>query len=106
MRITAIEFAGTPKTTTRDGEGLARAFARIERKPYSDEIEVMILKPGSETTHRLPARTTDAENIRERVEAHDPLWEMAERLQETLDGCVGTNSMVHDYYREIARLAD
>mgnify|MGYP006311335761 CR=1 FL=1 len=106
MRITTIEFAGTPKTTTRDGEGLARAFARIERKPYSDEIEVTILTPGGEETVRLPAKTQDAANIRERVETGDPLWAMAERLQETLDGCVGTNSMVHDYFRELQRLAD
>jgi len=31
---------------------------------------------------------------------------MAECLQETLDGCVGTNSMIHDYYRELERFAD
>ena len=106
MRITSIELAGEPKTTTRDGEGLARAFARLQRKPGSPEIEVELMLPSGTEHIRVSAQTAAARNIRERVEDHDPLWELAERLQETLDGCVGTNSMVHDYYRELERLAD
>jgi len=34
------------------------------------------------------------------------LFEMATHIQHALDGCRGTNSMVHDYYRLIQRLAD
>jgi len=36
----------------------------------------------------------------------DDQWSMAEGLQETLDGCRGTSSMVHDYFRELERFAD
>lgn len=33
------------------------------------------------------------------------LFEMARRVQRALDGAQGTNSMIHDYYRLIQRLA-
>ncbi|MFO7956313.1 MAG: hypothetical protein R6X33_04380 [Candidatus Brocadiia bacterium] len=36
----------------------------------------------------------------------DDLYEMARRVQHALDGHIGTNSMVHDYFRLIERLAD
>ena len=106
MRVTSIELAGSPALQTRDWQGPPRAIARLSRKIDDDHIEVTILKPDGEKKHRIPARTMVARNIRERVEEHDPLWAMAEELQLTLDGHVGTNSMVHDYYRELERLAD
>ena len=94
MRITAIEFAGEPRTTTRDGVGLPRAFARITRKIGDEHIVVTILTPGGEHTHHVDPG------------CHDDLWSMAECIQETLDGCVGTNSMVHEYFQELQRFAD
>jgi len=94
MRITSIELAGEARRTTRDGEGLPGAFARISRKTGAEHIEVTVLTPGGEHTHQVDPGS------------HDDLWSMAECLQETLDGCVGTNSMIHDYYRELERFAD
>ena len=92
MRITAIEFAGTPKTVTRDGEGLARAFARVERR--SDGVlEITVMTPSG--THARTVRPDCDDNF---------LFYRAQELQETLDGHVGTNSDVHDYYRELERL--
>ncbi len=94
MRITSIELAGEPRTMTRDGGGLPGAFARVSRKIGAEHIEVTVLTPGGEHTHQVDPG------------CHDDLWSMAECLQETLDGCVGTNSMIHDYYRELERFAD
>ena len=94
MRITSIELAGTSKTTLRDGTpGLPRAFARISRKLDSDTIEVTILSPelpGGERTHHVQA------------DCDEDIFSMAECLQFHLDGGRGTNSMIHDYYRERA----
>ena len=91
MRITSIELAGA---STRDGQGMPRAFARIGRKIGEEFIEVTILTPGNERTHHVQA------------DSEDDLWSMAECLQFTLDGVRGTNSDIHDYYRELQRFAD
>ena len=90
MRITSIELAGS----IENGKHLPRAFARIGRKLGSDFIEVTILLPGGEKTHHVDAS------------CDEDLWSMAECLQAHLDGCKGTNSMIHDYYRELQRFAD
>jgi len=95
MRITSIELAGTSKTTLGDGTpGLPRSFARIARTSDSDYIEVTILTPGGERKHMVQAG------------CDEDLWSMAECLQETLDGYRGSNSDIHDYYRELQRFAD
>ena len=91
MRVTSIELAGQ---RTRDGKGMPRAFARIGRKIDSDQIEVTIAMPDGEPTHHVQA------------DCEEDLWSMAECLQYQLDGCKGTNSMIHDYYRELQRFAD
>ena len=90
MKITSIELAGSNET----GKGLPRAFAKIGRKPDSDLIEVTIFTPGSERTHHVQA------------DCEEDVWSMAECLQYQLDGHKGTNSMIHDYYRELQRFAD
>ena len=36
----------------------------------------------------------------------DDQWSMAECLQNQLDGSRGTNSMIHDFFREIQRFAN
>ena len=95
MRITSIELAGTSQTKLHDGTpGLPRAFARISRPNGSDHIHVEILAPGSERTHHVQA------------DCEEDIWSMAECLQYHLDGHRGTNSDIHDYYRELQRFAD
>jgi len=94
MRITAIEFAGTPKRTTRDGEGLARAFARASRTPNGEWVEIEIIKPGGNEKVLLPH---DAEG--------DEVWEVAHKLITMLEGG-GTNSETHSYRTELERLLD
>ncbi|MFQ5495861.1 MAG: hypothetical protein ACE5EX_10825 [Phycisphaerae bacterium] len=90
MRITSIDFAGA----VEKGDKLPRAFARVSRKLDSDQIEVTLLSHDGERTHRVQA------------DCEEDLWSMAERLQRHLDGVRGTNSMIHDYYRELRRLTD
>jgi len=95
MRITCIELAGTSDTKLHDSSpGLARAFARISRKPDDEHITVELLSPGCERTHQV--RANDA----------DDQWSMAECLQEALDGYRGTNTDIDAYYRELRRFAD
>ncbi len=95
MRIASIELAGSSNTKLRDGSpGLARAFAKISRKQGDEYITVELLIPGGERTHHVQA------------DCDEDLWSMAECLQEHLDDCRGTNSMIHDYYRELQRFAD
>ena len=91
MRVTSIELAGA---RTRDGKGMPRAFARIGRKLDSDHIEVTVLTPDGERTHHVQG------------DCDEDLWSMAECLQYQLDGCKGTNSMIHDYLRELQRFTD
>ena len=83
MQITRIDFAGE-----------SGAFAIVSRKQDSDSIFVQILTPEDEKVHYVSANDLDDQ------------YSMAECLQETLDGCRGTNSMIHDYFREIQRLGD
>mgnify|MGYP006311622207 CR=1 FL=1 len=84
------------RTTRIDLEGQDGHYAIIQRKRGSEYITATILTPA------MP-------NGREHhvlADCEDDLFSMAECMQETLDGCRGTNSMVHDYFREIQRFAD
>ena len=95
MRITSIELAGTSDTALHDGApGLPRAFARISRKAGDDYITVELLMPSGDRTHHVQA------------DCEEDIFSMAECLQFHLDGCKGTNSMIHEYYRELLRLSD
>jgi hypothetical protein len=93
MRITRIDIEGVrhPRNAA-DGEH----YATITRKRGSEFIEVTILTPAipNGRTHHVQA------------DCRDDLWSMAECLQETLDGVRGTNSMIHDYFRQLELLAD
>ena len=91
MRITAIEFAGTPKK----GQGLARAFARVSRTPSGEWVEINIIKPGGADEKMLLPH--DAEG--------DEVWEAAHKLITVLEGG-GTNSETHTYRTELDRLLD
>jgi len=91
MRIASIELAGSIK----EGEKLPRAFARITRTSDSEFIEVTI----------IPATGLNRKHM-VRADCEEDLWSMAECLQNQLDGYDGTNSAIHDYFRELQRFGD
>ncbi|MCC7408390.1 MAG: hypothetical protein IT442_09970 [Phycisphaeraceae bacterium] len=90
------------RTTRIELEGSAGRVA-IERAPGSTTIRIdSILRDplpgGGEQTWKtwdLPARISD-----------DELFKVAEEVQRRCDGVRGTNSMIHDYYRELQRFAE
>jgi len=95
MRITAIELAGSSRTTLGDGKrGLARAFARISRRAGDEHITVDLLTHAGERTHQVQADDEEDQRC------------AAEMLQRALDGYEGTNSEVGDYLRVLQYLAD
>ena len=85
MRITRIDF-----------EGQSGNYATAVRKRDDDHIEVTILTPGN----------PDGRRHRVLADCEEDLFSMAECLQHHLDGHRGTNSMIHDYYRELLKLSD
>jgi hypothetical protein len=91
MNIYEIKLAGKIDKNT----GLPIAFATIHRVPGADQITVTISDADGNDRQHL-------------VEANNPenLFSMAQCLQEQLDGCQGTNSMIHDYYRLLQNFAD
>ena len=89
MRITEMKLAGR-----LNKNNLPRYFATIHRVPGNDYITVTIIGPDSEREHLVEADNPD------------DVYSMAECLQVHLDGCKGTNSMVHDYYRILENFID
>ncbi len=81
-------------------EGSAGHVA-IERQRGSTTIRIDCIirdpKPGQQAwkTWEIPARTGDEE-----------LFKIAEIVQHRCDGAAGTNSDIHDYYRELQRFQD
>ncbi len=91
MKIYKLELAGQIKP----GQCIPDVFATIHRPLGDTYVNVTIRwADGSEKIHSVQA--TDSDDI----------WSMAECLQENLDGCKGTNSMIHDYYRILQDFAD
>ncbi len=89
MRLTRIDFEGKPGHH-------ATAQRRTAGGTAPNVMVVTILTP-------------DMPNGREhhvKADCQDDVWSMAQCLQQHLDGCRGTNSMIHDYYRELLRLSD
>jgi len=86
------------RTTRIDLQGDAGSghYATITRPSGGEHIEVTILTPAQPNgrVHHVQA------------DSEDDLWSMAECLQLQLDGVRGTNSMIHDYLRELQRFAD
>jgi hypothetical protein len=91
MKIYEMKLAGTIDKKT----GLPIAFATIHRVPGSDTMTVTISQP-------------DGSNREHVVEVNNPedVFSMADCLQYHLDGCKGTNSMIHDYYRILENFTD
>ena len=94
MRVTAIEFAGAAKKTAKDPVGMPQAFARVTRR-QDNVIEIVTITPDRTRTRTLRADCDES-----------ALFYRAQELQEILDGHVGTNSDINDYFRELQRLAD
>ena len=94
MKIFELKLAGKTDKKT----GMPCATATLSRYHNSDTITVTI-HSGS------PLLPNDREH---KVKADDEtdVFSMAEILQECLDGCRGTNSMVHDYYRLLQHFVD
>ena len=86
MRITRIDFEGEK----------AGNYATATRKRDSQYIEVTMLTPG------MP----DGREHHVLADSEEDIYSMAECLQFELDNCQGTNSMIHDYYRELLKLSD
>ena len=89
MRITEMKLAGR-----LNKNNLPEYFATIHRVPDSDTLTVTIIGPGGEKEHIVEA------------DCAEDVFSMAECLQVHLDGCKGTNSMVHDYYRILENFID
>ena len=69
-----------------------------ERGSTTIRIDSILREPKGEQawmTWEIPARTSD-----------DELFKIAETVQRRCDGVVGTNSMIHDYFREMQRFQD
>ena len=90
MTIYEIKLAGKIDTET----GTPIAFAIIHRVPGNDTMTVTILGPNGEREHIVE------------VNSPEDVFSMAECLQYHLDGCKGTNSMVHAYYRLLEYFTD
>ena len=90
------------KITRIDVEGASGATGTIQRTSGTNVIEVTMRTPrtGRFGVHRR-IRTLSASARYENEQ-----FAVATALQEGLDGCRGTNSMIHDYYRLIQQLAD
>jgi hypothetical protein len=84
------------RTTRMDIEGRTGHYATITRRSGSDYIEVQILTP------ELP----DGKMHSVDADSREDAMSMAECLIFHLEGCRGTNSMIHDYYRELERFMD
>jgi len=87
------------RTTRIELEGSAGHVA-IERKRGDATIRIdsILREPKREQawkTWELPARVSD-----------DELFKVAEEVQRRCDGGRGTNSMIHDYFREMQRFQD
>ena len=90
------------RTTRIDVEGDSGATASIQRKNGSALIEVTISTPrcGRFGVHNRIRHLTVSATDR------DEQFKVAEDVQKTLDGCRGTNSMIHDYFRLLETMAD
>lgn len=84
------------KTTRIDLEGRPGRHATITRKRGSDQIEVTILVP------EMP----DGKTHYVKADCREDVFSMAQCLISQLEKTKGTNSMVHEYFRELERFMD
>jgi len=89
MHVIEMKLAGRMKK----GD-VPKYFATIHRVPGNEYITVKLISADGEREHLVEANNPD------------DVFSMAECLQYHLDGCKGTNSMVHDYYRILENFTD
>ena len=89
MHIIEMKLAGR-----LNKQNLPEYIATIHRTPGNDYLTVTIIGPDSEREHIVEA------------DSPEDVFSMAECLQYHLDGCKGTNSMIHDYYRILENFID
>jgi hypothetical protein len=82
MNIVEIKLAGQMTK-----QNAPTYFATIHKVPGNDHFTVTIFGPDGDREHIVEA------------DSPEDVYSMAECLQYHLDGCKGTNSMIHDYYR-------
>jgi len=89
MRTTRIELEGDAGTVTIERAGRCGVI----------RIDSVIRNPAKHEqawkTWEIPACTSD-----------EDLFKVAQAIQRRCDGCEGTNSMIHDYFRELQRFQD
>jgi len=90
------------KITRIDIEGESGATGSIQRRPGDGTITVTVRTPR---TGRFGVHSR-IRTLTANVRFENEQFAAATVLQEAMDGCRGTNSMIHDYYRLIQRLAD
>lgn len=82
------------KATRIDLEGRQGHYATIRRQ--GEAVVVEYLTPEFPQGRKVLIPAGDEKR----------LWAAAQDLQRELDGCLGTNSMVHEYFQELQRFAD
>jgi len=91
MTIYEMKLAGAIDKKT----GMPIAFATLHRVPGSDTMTVTISQSSGGAREHVVE-----------VDSPEDVFSMAECLQYHLDGCKGTNSMVHAYYRILEYFTD
>ena len=89
MQMIEMKLAGHMKK----GD-VPKHFAVISRVPGNETISVKLISCDGEVEHKVMA------------DDEGDVFSMAEILQESLDGCRGTNSMIYDYYRLLQHFMD
>lgn len=87
MHITRIDIEGST----------AGRYPSITRRKDSEHIEVTIITPQTSKGMVKRIHAKSFENV---------LWNFARELQTMLDGRLGTNGDIDDYYRVLQRFAD
>ena len=86
MRTTRIELEGSAGSVTVQREGRTIRIDSMLREPKGQQAWM---------TWTVPTTISD-----------DELFKIATTVQKRCDGAAGTNSMIHDYYRELQRFQD
>jgi hypothetical protein len=94
VKIRSITLEGDTGYTCKISHITSHAPAG--QKPIVDFIRVAICDDSGRAINTHNVSPTDPENQ----------FSMAQCIQYHLDGCKGTNSMIHGYFRELQRLAD
>src|SRR6056297_1166764 len=96
MRITRIDFEGRHEINGQAGHWYATAQRRDGMHNGPDVVLVTIFAPD----------TPDGLEHCVHADCPEEIFSMAQRLQNQLDGCEGSNSEVREYHLELLRLSN